>query len=77
MNVSARRILKCFAALAMLGVLGVGALLVSLCLEHRTEITLPTPTGSFGVGRAVYDWTDDSALDMLAPVPGTKPELLV
>ena len=61
----------------MLGVLGVGALLGSLWLERRTELTLPTPTGSFAVGRAIYDWTDDAKLDALAPVPGTSRELLV
>ena len=73
----ARRIFKGFAVLAMLGVLGVGALLGSLWLEHRTETTLPTPTGSFAVGRAIYDWTDDANVDKLAPVAGTKRELLV
>src|SRR5216684_2237685 len=73
----ARRILKGLAVLAMLGVLGVGALLGTLWLERRSEITLPTPTGSFAAGRAIYDWTDDAKLDTLAPVPGTKRELLV
>lgn len=73
----ARRVFKAFAVLAMLGVLGVAALLVSLWLEHRTEVTLPTPTGPFAVGRALYDWADDETLDTLAPVPGTKRELLV
>ncbi len=73
----ARRIFKGFAALALLGILGVGALLGSLWLERRTAVTLPAPTGSFAVGRAIYDWTDDTKLDTLAPVPGTKRELLV
>ena len=73
----ARRIIKGFAVLAMLGVLGIGVLLGSLWLEHKAGLTLPTPTGSFAVGRAIYDWTDDVALDDLAPVPGTKRELLV
>src|SRR3977135_4155221 len=73
----ARRIFKGLAVLAMLCVLGIAALLVTLWLEHRTEITLPTPTGSFAVGRAIYDWTNDVTLDTLAPVPGTKRELLV
>src|ERR1700730_288175 len=73
----ARRILKGFRVLAMLGVLGIAVLFGSLWLEHRTEITLPTPTGSFAVGRAIYDWTDDATLDTLAPVAGTKRELLV
>ena len=38
---------------------------------------MPTPTGTFAVGRALYDWADDETLDTLAPVPGTKRELLV
>ncbi len=61
----------------MVGVLGVAALFVSLWLKHRTELTLPTPTGPFAVGRALYDWTDDETLDALAPVAGTERELLV
>ena len=72
-----RRTFKVFAALVMLGVLAVAALLGSLWLELGTEITLPPPTGPSEVGRAIYDWTDDQALDTLAPVPGTKRELLV
>ncbi|MFY9823415.1 MAG: family membership [Thermoanaerobaculia bacterium] len=79
MNVSPRkrRIFKGFVVLATLGVLGVGALLGSLWLEHRTEVTLPTPTGPFAVGRSIEDWTDAATLDTLAPMPGTKRELLV
>lgn len=77
MNVSARRISKAFAVLPILGVLVIAVLLVSLRLEHETKIALPTPTGSFAVGRAIYDWIDDATLDLLAPVPGAKRELLV
>jgi dienelactone hydrolase len=73
----AHRIFKGLAVLGMLGVLGVGVLLGTLWLERRTEITLPAPTGSFAVGRAVCDWTDNANLDTMAPVPGTKRELLV
>src|SRR3984893_14633857 len=73
----ARRIFKGFAALAMLGVLGIAALLAWLWLEHRTEVTLPTPTGRFAVGRALYDWADEETLDTLAPGPGIKRDLLV
>ncbi len=74
---TAHRLLKGLALLAMLGVLGIAALLGSLWLEHRTAVTLPAPTGPFAVGRALYDWTDDQTVDALAPVPGTKRELLV
>ena len=73
----ARRIFKGLVVLAMLGVFGVAVLLGSLWLERRTAVTLPTPTGTFVVGRVVYDWADNETLDTLAPVPGTKRELLV
>ncbi|MEO8452687.1 MAG: family membership [Gemmatimonadota bacterium] len=72
-----RRVFKGFAAVAVLGVLGIGALFVFLWIEHRSLVTLPTPTGTFAVGRSVQDWTDAKAVDTLAPVPGTKRELLV
>ncbi|PYS61937.1 MAG: family membership [Acidobacteria bacterium] len=73
----ARRIFRAFVALAMMGVLGVAVLLGLLWLERRSEITLPTPSGSFAIGRGIYDWTDDKTLDTLAPGPGSKRELLV
>ncbi len=73
----ARGIFKGFAVLTMLGVLGIAALLGSLWLEHRTEVTLPTPTGAFAVGRVLYDWADEETLDTLAPGPGINRELLV
>lgn len=44
---------------AILGILGVAVLLGSLWLEHRCQLTLPTPTGPFGVGRSIYDWVGD------------------
>jgi len=73
----ARRIFGGVAVLAVLGVFAVTALLGALWAERRTEITLPTPTGPFAVGRAIFDWADDAKLDTLAQVPGTKRELLV
>jgi hypothetical protein len=77
MSKTSRRIFKTFAVLAVLGVLGIGVLLGSLWLEKRTETTVPSPTGTFAVGRAIYDWKDDATPDALAPVPGTRRELLV
>lgn len=71
------RILNGLGAVALLGVLGITALFGFLWLEHRTDVTLPTPTGPFAVGRAIQDWTDDATLDTLAPAPGTRRELLV
>jgi len=72
-----RKIFRVFAILSLLGVLAVGALVGALWLERSTEISLPAPTGSFAVGRSIDVWVDDAHSDALAPVPGTKRELLV
>jgi len=73
----AGRIFRGFAILAVLGTSGIAMLFGALWLEHRTAVTLPAPTGSFAVGRAIYDWADEANVDSLAPVPGTKRELLI
>ena len=72
-----RLLLKLFAAFTILGVLGVAMLLGSLWLERRTEVTFPALTGPFAVGRAIYAWADAAHSDPLAPLPGTRRELLV
>jgi predicted dienelactone hydrolase len=71
------RIWRLFAGVAMFGLLAIAILLAALWLDHRTAVTLPAPTGPFAVGRVTYDWTDDASEDKLAPIPGTKRELLV
>jgi pimeloyl-ACP methyl ester carboxylesterase len=58
-------------------ILGIGAAFISLGLEHRTGLTLPTPSGPLAVGRMIYIWADDEHPDALAPAPGTKRELVV
>jgi predicted dienelactone hydrolase len=55
-----RRALKSVAVLAALGVLVVAGLFLSLWIEHRTEVTLPAPTGPFAVGRESFFWSDDT-----------------
>jgi hypothetical protein len=73
----AARLFRAFAILVLGGILVVEALLASAWLERRTDITLPTPTGPFAIGRMIYDWADDAHSEALAPVPATKRELLV
>src|SRR5438093_257206 len=68
---------KAFAIVLTVGALGIAALLASLWIEHRTAISLPTPTGPFAVGRTIADWIDDASADPVAPVAGTRRELLV
>ena len=69
----ARRIFKGFAVLVILAALGVGVLLGLPWLEHRTELTLPTPTGSFAIGRVVYDWADNKITGANAGGPRRLP----
>jgi platelet-activating factor acetylhydrolase isoform II len=72
-----RKVLKGLAISGALTVFAIGALVGSLWVERRSELTLPTPTGPFTVGRTFDVWSDAAAFDALAPIPGTKRELLV
>ena len=72
-----RRLSLFFGAFIGLIVLVGGGVLGFAWFEHRTDVTLPTPTGAFAVGRAIQHWTDSATVDTLAPTPGTKRELLV
>jgi dienelactone hydrolase len=71
-----KRLVKSFAALAIFAVVGLMALLGLLWREHKTEITLPTPTGHFAVGRTTYTWVNNDKADELAPSPGAKREVV-
>ena len=72
-----RRLIKGFTVLGTLVALGIAILLALLWQEHRTEMTLPAPTGHFAVGRTSYDWVNDAQVDDLAPASGVKREVLV
>jgi hypothetical protein len=73
----ARRLIKIFAALAILAVVGLTTLLALLWREHKTEITLPAPTGHFAVGRTTYSWVNTAETDEFAPSLGAKREVVV
>jgi len=51
---------------ALAGVLGVVLLLTLLWRERNQPVELPIPTGTFAVGRAIYDWIDHTTVDTLA-----------
>lgn len=72
-----RRLLRISIALVALGVAGVIALLALLWGSHYADLTLPAPTGPFGVGRMTDAWVDDGHVDPFAPTPGTKREVVV
>jgi len=70
-----RRLLKALKWISLASISALLALLIFLVIEHRTEVTLPAPTGPFAVGRAIYDWKDDAAPDP-ASSPQGKREVL-
>src|ERR1039457_420092 len=72
-----KKLLKILAALVVLAIIGIAAILGLLRLEHGFAVTLPQPTGPFAVGRAMYDWVDNTRTDSLAPVAGQKREVIV
>jgi predicted dienelactone hydrolase len=72
-----RRLLKGLAAIALVGVAGLISLLTLLWWEHKTDITLPAPTGPFAVGRTTYTWVNNAETDELAPSPGSRRQLAV
>jgi len=73
----AKRLVHSLAALAIFAVLGLTMLLALLWREHKTEITLPTPTGHFAVARTTYTWVNTAQTDELAPSSGAKREVVV
>ena len=72
-----KRLVKIFLIfLLVIAVIITSGIAVIEIQRHQT-VVLPTPTGSYAVGRMEYDWTDQSRTDTLAPHPGMKRELLV
>jgi dienelactone hydrolase len=70
------RAIKIVAVVALFAVVAIAVLLGLMWLDHNRETALPTPTGPFAVGRTTYVWSDPAHLDLMAPQPGTKRELL-
>jgi predicted dienelactone hydrolase len=45
-------------------------------VQHDKRVSLPAPTGRYGVGRALYTWTDSSRPDPLSPADHAGPRRL-
>jgi hypothetical protein len=67
---------KMVLGVVLFAVIGITVLLGVLWLDRTSETTLPTPTGSFVVGRTMYVWSDSVHADAMTPLPGTRRELL-
>jgi predicted dienelactone hydrolase len=68
---------KAAAAVAVVGLALVAILLLVMWREHKTAVTLPTPTGHFAIGRTTYAWTNEAETDEFALSPGSKRQVLV
>jgi dienelactone hydrolase len=71
------RIFKGVAGIAALGILAMATLLALMNWDHGKATELPAPTGHFPIGRTMYTWVNDAETDELAPVAGTKREVVV
>jgi dienelactone hydrolase len=73
----ARRTLTTILVLVLVVVVSVGGYLGFVGFRRAQPVTLPVPTGSYPVGRTLFDWTDHGRTDPLAPQPGRPRELSV
>ena len=44
---------------------------------QSAEVIMPQPTGSYAVGRTIYEWTDSSRAERYSDDPDAKRELSV
>ncbi len=72
-----RIILQGCGLIILSGVVLVIALGGYLIFAHNQPVTLPTPTGTYSVGRIEYDWIDNSRVDPLSDNADEKRELVV
>ncbi len=69
-----RRVLKGLCIPIGAGMASLLILLAVMWREHRSPLELPTPTGTFGVGRTTFAWTNSSQID---EVTRSKRQVLV
>ncbi len=75
------KLLKIALKIAIFGilaaVLGFGAYIAVLAISRSRTLQLPAPSGSYKVGRSIFDWVDANRTDVLADTPNLKRELAV
>jgi predicted dienelactone hydrolase len=71
-----KRLVTSLLILILLIVLVIASSIAFAVIRRNQTLVLPAPTGAYAVGRAEYDWTDQSRTDPLAPQAGTKRELI-
>ncbi len=72
-----RIILRGIGLIILSVVVLVAALVGYIEIAHNQPLTLPALTGTYSVGRAEFDWTDNSRIDPLSDTANQKRELVV
>jgi predicted dienelactone hydrolase len=72
-----RRTVKTLLVCGLVLVVASGGYVGYAAIRAAQPVALPTPTGSYPVGRTMLDWTDHARTDPLAPRPGLPRELSV
>ena len=77
LNNIVRKIVKWIGIGFLSFVILVAILVGYLDVTYHQRLTLPSPTGTYRVGRTEYDWIDTNRIDPLSNYPNEKRELLV
>ena len=72
-----KRILKRAAIMVLAGIALLVVALIYLVVQCSKDVTLPAPSGPYGVGRLITTWTDPSRQETLAGTPGQYRTLAV
>jgi dienelactone hydrolase len=72
-----RRTLKVLLSFVLAVVVVAGGYVGYAAIRHTRTVTLPAPNGQYAVGRTMFDWTDSTRTDPLAPQAGSPRELSV
>ncbi|HEY3377413.1 MAG TPA: family membership, partial [Armatimonadota bacterium] len=69
--------LKIIAITLVVCIVGAVLFVGLLYVYSSTPLQLPSPTGTYAVGRRLYDWVDSKRIDPLADQANAKRELLI
>src|SRR5437867_3776048 len=72
-----KRMLRSAAILVLAVIALVAVALIYLVAQRSKDLTLPTPAGSYPVGRLITAWTDQSRQENLGGTPGQHRTLSV
>lgn len=75
--ISKRRIIKSFVYVIITVAILLTLVSIYFLTQRNKTVVLPKPTGSFAVGRASYDWIDDSRNETFTKAAGNKRKLSV